>query len=447
MLGMMAAAILHAAVLWLEHIGAHFPGLQPAGRSWLGHLAVVLAIPLAWSLGSAAALAVSLVVVLSVLPPPLAAAFAVFTLATWAVARLPAPTWLRIMLVIALNAVMPALRGGLAGESVATALALPKVPAILGLWSALVFRSLLYQLEARRLPAAGRSLLGYAGSLGIVGFAGGGHAVPILFAQLFGRWRRPTAAQLRDGAGLLALGVTYVAVGYLIVRLGLVSVSPGTLGRAVHAGHLESYLVEIGRWHTLVSLISRLPLDYLDIAGNLFIAIGNLRLLGFELGSGFRRPFLSRSLGDFWQRWSYYFRDAALRLFYNPALDVLRRRLPLSLAHGLSVALAFAGLILLRSVAVPISVSNTPLSPFSDSSHAVVVGTAVIGSLTSIEAYLAMRRRRRGSRSPAWLYRGAPIVGTVLLVGLVWTVCFALMRSLRPAEIIPLAGQIFGVWR
>lgn len=52
---------------------------------------------------------------------------------------------------------------------------------------------------------------------------------------------------------------------------------------------------------------------YLDFAAYSNIAIGSARLLGFELSTNFKRPYLSNSFSDFWKRWhislSSWFKD------------------------------------------------------------------------------------------------------------------------------------------
>lgn len=52
---------------------------------------------------------------------------------------------------------------------------------------------------------------------------------------------------------------------------------------------------------------------YCDFAGYSFIAIGAAKVLGFNLMDNFRRPYFSKSVGEFWKRWhislSTWFRD------------------------------------------------------------------------------------------------------------------------------------------
>jgi alginate O-acetyltransferase complex protein AlgI len=52
---------------------------------------------------------------------------------------------------------------------------------------------------------------------------------------------------------------------------------------------------------------------YCDFAGYSLIALGSAKTMGFNLSENFKRPYLSVSLKDFWQRWnitlSHWFRD------------------------------------------------------------------------------------------------------------------------------------------
>ena len=77
---------------------------------------------------------------------------------------------------------------------------------------------------------------------------------------------------------------------------------------------------------------------YCDFSGYSDIAIGAARVLGFDLMENFRRPYLARTLSDFWRRWhislSTWFRDyvyiplggnraSAARWFSNLAITFL----------------------------------------------------------------------------------------------------------------------------
>ncbi len=71
-------------------------------------------------------------------------------------------------------------------------------------------------------------------------------------------------------------------------------------------------------------------------ATTIFCAVAQLRLLGYDLGSGFRFPFLSSSVAEFYRRWNYYFFEFSTSIFYLPISSKLRRWLPTRLAYVLA---------------------------------------------------------------------------------------------------------------
>ena len=71
-------------------------------------------------------------------------------------------------------------------------------------------------------------------------------------------------------------------------------------------------------------------------AAIIFCAIAQLRLLGFDLGSGFRFPLLASSFSDLYRRWNYYFFEYSTSIFYLPISSKLRRWLPTRLAYALA---------------------------------------------------------------------------------------------------------------
>jgi hypothetical protein len=68
-------------------------------------------------------------------------------------------------------------------------------------------------------------------------------------------------------------------------------------------------------------------------ASGIFCGVALFRLLGYDLGSGFRFPLLASSFSDLYRRWNYYFYEFVSSIFYLPLVTWLRRRLPLPLAY------------------------------------------------------------------------------------------------------------------
>jgi hypothetical protein len=93
----------------------------------------------------------------------------------------------------------------------------------------------------------------------------------------------------------------------------------------------------------------------------IFTAIAMFRMLGFDLPSGFRRPFLSRSFAEFFRRFNHYVRDAVLSMFYFPLLGRLRHALP---PRGATIASAYLAILigsfLLHDLLVPLALTVEP---------------------------------------------------------------------------------------
>ena len=65
----------------------------------------------------------------------------------------------------------------------------------------------------------------------------------------------------------------------------------------------------------------------------IFSAVALLRLVGYDLGSGFHYPLLATSVADVYRRWNYYLFEYATSMFYLPLVTHLRRVLPVRLAY------------------------------------------------------------------------------------------------------------------
>lgn len=136
--------------------------------------------------------------------------------------------------------------------------------------------------------------------------------------------------------------------GYAIA----VALAAWALGRAAHHAHHPAlrFAIRFGHFYAHVTLA-------------IFTAIAVFRLLGFDLPSGFRTPFLSRSFAEFFRRFNYYVRDAVLSIFYFPLLGRLRHSLSPRAATIVSAYVAIiAGSFLLHDLLVPMATAIQPLS-------------------------------------------------------------------------------------
>jgi hypothetical protein len=133
-----------------------------------------------------------------------------------------------------------------------------------------------------------------------------------------------------------------------------------------HAGALAE------PWHTLVVFVA----VYARVTFTIFLAVAVFRLLGYDLPSGFRAPFASRSFAEFFRRYNHYVRDAVLSLFYFPLLGHLRTRLSARAASIVSAYIAiFVGSFALHDFLVPMALAIEP----ADTAQHVLAPVRVLG--------------------------------------------------------------------
>ena len=208
--------------------------------------------------------------------------------------------------------------------------------AILGIFftvhfaSNFVQRSLLYAYEGtvvKKVREAGfgsylRNLI--AAPLGAINMP------PVGFAILETGFSRVNPLLPMMGMRQMALGTLYLVLNHEGRRHGLLPSLDTVLG-VVH--HLDTLTMVTASNLVLLGL-------FLDLTGHIHLAIGMMRVLGFDIPAGSDRPWLSSSVLDYWRRWNTYFRDAVLALGFYPAAFALKKR-PL-LAVGVAGALTFA---------------------------------------------------------------------------------------------------------
>lgn len=151
---------------------------------------------------------------------------------------------------------------------------------------------------------------------------------------------------------------------YKRVTDGLILAAWGLLKKVVIADRLAVYVnavfsdVSSHNGITLLAAVYLFTFQILcDFAGYSDIAIGISKILGFDLMVNFRRPFFSKTIGEFWRRWhislNTWFRDyllmslkgkrgSVVRKYLNPLLTLLIS----GLWHGANwTFIAWGGLI------------------------------------------------------------------------------------------------------
>ena len=114
------------------------------------------------------------------------------------------------------------------------------------------------------------------------------------------------------------------------------------------------------RWEAVVFV------PYLRLAAQIFISISLFRLLGYDLLSGSRQPFFSRSLSDFYRRSNHYVRDAVVSLFYFPFATWYRKRSRgVALMIVPSFVAVFVGSFLLNHLLIPVVTAPDAVEAFA----------------------------------------------------------------------------------
>lgn len=188
------------------------------------------------------------------------------------------------------------------------------------------------------------------------------------------------------GAGLGAWGAaSAVAAWQLVQTVG--TIDHPTVHAIVH--------------QRLVFELLRFIAGYAHVTYTIFLAVAVYRLLGFELPSGFRRPFLSRSFGEFFRSFNHYVRDAVLSLFYFPMLGHLRHHArPRIATIGAAYASIVIGSFLLHDLLVPFAISVDRVGTFGFYLDPVRIGSMLALWTLIIVPNAGIAPRRRPPRTP-----------------------------------------------
>jgi hypothetical protein len=189
------------------------------------------------------------------------------------------------------------------------------------------------------------------------------------------------------GAGLGAWGAVSAVAAWQLVR-ALRTLDDPTVHAIVH--------------QRVVFELLRFVAAYAHVTYTIFLAVAVYRLLGFELPSGFRRPFLSRSFSEFFRSYNHYVRDAVLSLLYFPMLGHLRHHARPRLATiGAAYASIVIGSFLLHDLLVPLAIAVEPVGTFAFYLDPVrIASMLVLWTLIIVpNAGIAPRRRPPMSRT------------------------------------------------
>ena len=128
------------------------------------------------------------------------------------------------------------------------------------------------------------------------------------------------AGPIERAKNLLPQFLKINTISYDLLRSGLLLMVWGFFKKIVIADRLAIFVdnayLNIDSLDGITSIVTTIFFTfqlYLDFSAYSDIAIGSARILGFNLSTNFRRPFLSSSFSDFWKRWhislSSWFKD------------------------------------------------------------------------------------------------------------------------------------------
>jgi hypothetical protein len=185
---------------------------------------------------------------------------------------------------------------------------------------------------------------------------------------------------------------------------------------AVAAPWLARHAVALAEpWHTLVWFLS----IYCRVTFTIFLAIAVFRLLGYDLPSGFRYPYASRSFAEFFRRFNHYVRDAVLSLFYFPILGHLRTRMSPRAASIIAAYVSILlGSFLLHDFLVPMALAIDPV----ETAHHVLAPVRVLGLVALWSLIILPNAGIAPRREPprSWQRTAVSIAVFNLLHGTVW---------------------------
>lgn len=391
--GVFAMAALLLAALWFADRGWRFPTVivasQRAPRTIYAVLVatatVCAAAPLAWRRGLLlAGAAIGYPVILGSWVIPLAGYVGVVC----CLVRTRLSVLRQIAIAAAVWAMLPILRG------ISGAMSRPGAVFLAILWASVIYAALFVIIERRRHPNEASLIAD------LVYFFALPRIAEPFFQPIGGRYlhQRDTG---RPSWQLIARGLALGGYGLVLAGIG-------------HA--LDAPIPGLAK---PAQLACDFVVFYAQAASQIFVAVALFRLLGFDLASGFRAPFLSGSFSEFFRRYNHYVRDAVMALFYFPLLGTLRKALHRRAAVILSsFGSIFIGSYLLNDFLVPVVTAmhtRAALRSATAPAHLAVLG--VYWSLIVVPPLLTLPRRADGR---PYLPRIAKIVIFNAVFLLIW---------------------------
>lgn len=284
----------------------------------------------------------------------------------------------------------------------------------------LAYRAMLYAYEA----SAKRRLLQGAGYPGFLLYMtalplGAFQAPPIGWAVMHQRLRTEADAELmKRGILQMGLGAIYLVLNRLGREHGLLLRHSEVLGAVEELNVL-----------TMVAAANLLMIGlFLELIGQVHLAIGMLRVLGFDIGPGSDRPLLARNVLEFWRRWNIYYRDFLLTLGYYPVVNPLRRRPYLAVALGGAVTFLLSGFVhaVMEYMGNPARLGLFRfLEPHIEMGMlGLFVVVWMLKEAASARRWRSARRKGPPEGSPPWarVREAGSVACTLTVIGLIYTI-------------------------
>jgi len=195
---------------------------------------------------------------------------------------------------------------------------------------------------------------------------------------------------------------------------------------------------------------------YLKISGSFHLVIGIMHLYGFDLPRTSHNYFLASSFTDYWRRINIYWKDFLQKIFFNPVVFRLGKRMGSTASLVIATLIAFFATWALHSYQW-FWIRNTFPVAWQDIVFWSVMGLAVLGNMV-MEARRGRRRRLTPPARSARTELGLALrtVATFTVICLSWAVwstrSFAELRHVLsklivvgPSDLLWMVGGVAGL--
>jgi alginate O-acetyltransferase complex protein AlgI len=136
-----------------------------------------------------------------------------------------------------------------------------------------------------------------------------------------------------------------VLIGLKIILWGFIKKVVVADRLALYVDQVYSNTATIGSIHLWLAVFVFFPLQlYCDFSGYSSIAVGTAKVMGFDLMENFKKPFLSVTTSEFWNRWHISLSSWLRDYIYQPLVIYFRDHGKWSVVLGLMITFFISGL-------------------------------------------------------------------------------------------------------